>query len=152
MKADTDTDVLMSEINQIRDELSILDETVSTKRLNTIILDALPAEMYSTIKLDFFFKDTRLRLDEFIIGPRDDENDLHHHSERVSVVKSRTLGVGKMVGSQRCQLVSSLVITATNKVTNKGYKRKLETEMKNQESSIMRERRSGVNINKLTVI
>ena len=43
MKPDTDPDVFLSEINQIRDELSVLDETVSTERLTTIILDALPA-------------------------------------------------------------------------------------------------------------
>ena len=52
MKPDTDPDVFMSEINQIRDELGVLDETVSTERLSTIILDALPSEMYSTVKLE----------------------------------------------------------------------------------------------------
>ena len=50
MKPDTDPDVFLSGINQIRDELGVLDETVSTERLNTIIPDALPAEMYSTVK------------------------------------------------------------------------------------------------------
>ena len=44
--------VFLSEINQIRDELGVLDETVSTERLATIILDALPAEMYSIVKLE----------------------------------------------------------------------------------------------------
>ena len=52
MKPDSDSDILMSEINQIRDELGVFDETVSTERLTTIILDALPAEMYSTVKLE----------------------------------------------------------------------------------------------------
>ena len=42
MKPDTDPDVFLSEINQIRDELSVLDETVSTERLTTIML-YLPA-------------------------------------------------------------------------------------------------------------
>ena len=51
VKPDTDPDVLPSEVDQIRDELSVLDETVSMERLTTIILDALPAEMYSTVKL-----------------------------------------------------------------------------------------------------
>ena len=53
MKPDTDPDVFLSEINQIRDELDVLDETISTERLTTtIILDALSAEMYSTVKLE----------------------------------------------------------------------------------------------------
>ena len=51
MQPDTDADVFLSEINQIRDELSTLDETVSTKRLTTLILDVMSAEMYSTVKL-----------------------------------------------------------------------------------------------------
>ena len=52
MKPDTDPDVFLSEINQIRDEFGVLDDTVSTERLTTIVLDALPAEMYSTVKLE----------------------------------------------------------------------------------------------------
>ena len=52
MKPDTDPDVFLSGINQIRDELGVLDETVSTERLNTTIPDALPAEMYSTVKFE----------------------------------------------------------------------------------------------------
>ena len=51
MKVDTDPDVFMSEMNQIRDELSVLDETVSTERLTTTILDALPAEVNSIVQL-----------------------------------------------------------------------------------------------------
>ena len=52
MKPDADPDVFLSEINQIRNELRVLDKTVSTERLTTIILDALPAEMYSTVKFE----------------------------------------------------------------------------------------------------
>ena len=52
MKLDADPDVFLSEINQIRDELGVLDETVSTERLTAILLDALLAEMYSTVKLE----------------------------------------------------------------------------------------------------
>ena len=51
MKADTDPDVFLLEIYQLRDELSDLDELVSNERLTTIIIDALPAEKYSTIKV-----------------------------------------------------------------------------------------------------
>ena len=52
VKPGNDPDVILSEINQIRDELGVLDKTVSTERLTTIILDALPAEMYSTVRLE----------------------------------------------------------------------------------------------------
>ena len=51
MKADTDLDVLLSKTYQLRDGFSNLDEVVSTERLTTIILDALPAERYSNIKI-----------------------------------------------------------------------------------------------------
>ena len=52
MKPDTDPAVSLSEMYQIRDELDVLDETVSTDRLTTIILDALLDEMYSTVQLE----------------------------------------------------------------------------------------------------
>ena len=52
MKPDTDPDVFLSEINQIRDELGVLDEKVLTERLTVVILDALPAKIYSTVKLE----------------------------------------------------------------------------------------------------
>ena len=51
MKPDTDPDVFLSEINQIRDELSVLDKAVSIERLTTRVFDALLAEMYSIVKL-----------------------------------------------------------------------------------------------------
>ena len=81
MKPDTDPDVFLSEINQIRNELGALDKTVSTERLTTKILDALPAEMYSTVKLEVI-RDPDLF--------RTDSTDLRaifiNHSERVVVV------------------------------------------------------------------
>ena len=46
MKSDTDPDVFLSDINQICNELGALDETPSTERMTTTILDALPADMY----------------------------------------------------------------------------------------------------------
>ena len=77
----------LSKINQIRDELGVLDEIISTERLTTIILDALPAEMYSTMKLEAI-RDLDLSLEQiqrmmrtiFIIN----------HSERLSVTKKNT--------------------------------------------------------------
>ena len=51
MKADTDPNIFLSEINQLRNELSALDEVVPPERLTTIILDAFSAEKYSILKL-----------------------------------------------------------------------------------------------------
>ena len=72
MKVGTDPDVSLSEINQVRNELSVLDEAVSTGRLTTTILDASPAKMYSTVKLEAI----QPRL-EFRTDSTNDENDLH---------------------------------------------------------------------------
>ena len=80
MNPDTDPDVFLSEINQIRDELSVLDETVSMERLTTIICDALPAEMYSTVKLE-----TDLSLEQV---QRMMRTSFINHSERFSVTKN----------------------------------------------------------------
>ena len=85
MKPDTDADVFLSEINQIRDELSVLNETVSTERLTTIILHVVPAEMYLTEKHEAI-RDLDLSLEQiqqmmrtiFIIN----------HLKRVSVTKN----------------------------------------------------------------
>ena len=44
--------VFLSKINQMCDEHSVLDETISTERLTAIILEALPVEMYSAVKLE----------------------------------------------------------------------------------------------------
>lgn len=52
MKADTVPDVFLSEINQIRNEFSDLDEVISTEDLTTIMLDAMPVDMYSTINFE----------------------------------------------------------------------------------------------------
>ena len=51
MRSDIDPDVLLSKVFQLRDELDDLGETVIDERLTTIILDALPEEMYSTVKM-----------------------------------------------------------------------------------------------------
>ena len=84
IKPDTDPDVFLSEINQIRDELDVLGETVSTERLTTIILDALPAEMYSTVKLEAI-RDPDLSVEQI---QRVMRTIFINHSERVSVTKT----------------------------------------------------------------
>ena len=116
MEPDTDPDVFLSEINQMRDELGVLDETFSTEHLTIIILDALPAEMYSAVKIKAI-RDLDLSLEQI---ERMMTTIFINHSERVSETKknqSRIVGVVKMVGSQRCQLHLSLVITAKKQVT-----------------------------------
>ena len=50
MRSDVNSDVFLSEVFRLRDELDDLGETVTDERLTTIILDALPEEMYSTVK------------------------------------------------------------------------------------------------------
>ena len=106
MKADSGSDVFLSEINQIRDELSVLDEEVSTGRLATKNLDALPAEMYSTVKLEAI-RDPNMSLEQI---QRMMRTTFINHSERYQLrktiqstkyIKSRIVGVG----SQRCQLL-----------------------------------------------
>ena len=51
MTDDTDPDVFLSEVHQLHDEPSDLGEVVSTARLTSIILDALPVEKYLSIKV-----------------------------------------------------------------------------------------------------
>ena len=83
MKSDTDPDVVLSEINQICNELGALHETISTERLTTIILDALPADMYSTVKLGAI-RDPDLSLEQI---QRMMRTIFINHSERLSVTK-----------------------------------------------------------------
>ena len=49
MRYDIDPDVFISELFQLREELSDLDEVVSNERLTTFILDALPEVRHYTI-------------------------------------------------------------------------------------------------------
>ena len=84
MKPDTDPDVFLPEINQIRDELGVLDEAVSIERLTTITLDALPAGMYSTVKLEVV-RDPDLSLERI---RRILRKIFINHSERLSVTKN----------------------------------------------------------------
>ena len=84
MNADTDPDVCLSEIIRIRDELSDLDEVISTERSTTISLDALPAEMYSTIKLEAI-RDPDLTLEQ--IQRMMMRTIFINHSERLSATR-----------------------------------------------------------------
>ena len=84
MKPDTDPDVFLSEINQVRDELGVLDETVSTEHLTTIILDALPAGMCSTVKIEAI-RDPDLSLEQI---QRMMRTIFINHSESLSVTNN----------------------------------------------------------------
>ena len=84
MKPNTDPDVFLSEINHIRDKFDVLDETVSTERLPTIILDALLAEMYSTAKREAI-RDPDLSLEQI---QRMMRTIFINHSKRLSVTKN----------------------------------------------------------------
>ena len=51
MMSVTDLDMFLSEIFQLRDELIDFGEAVSDERLATVILYALPEEMYSILQM-----------------------------------------------------------------------------------------------------
>ena len=64
MRSDIDPDVVLSEAFQHCDKLD-LGETVTEERLTTILLDALPEEMYSTVKMQSV-RDPDLGLEDII--------------------------------------------------------------------------------------
>ena len=158
MKSDTDPDVFLSEINQIRDELGALNETTSTERLTTIILDALPVDMYSTVKLEAI-RDPDLSLEQIQQMMR---TIFINHSEKLSVtrkiqspigIKGRIIRVGKLLVSQPCQLLSSLVINARKQVTKQeNAKNRRETVRWKSREITRRQRKSGVVTIKQAVI
>ena len=83
MKSDINPDVLLSEVFQLRDELIDLGEAVTDERLTTIILDALPKEIDSRIKMQSI-SNPELGLGN-IIGMM--KTIFINHSERSSVPK-----------------------------------------------------------------
>ena len=99
MKPDTDPDVFLSAINQIRDELGVLDETISTERLTPIILDALPAKMYSTVKLEAI-RDLDLSLEHI---QRMMRTIFINHLERVSGTRKNQGTKKNLESNRRCR-------------------------------------------------
>ena len=83
MRYDIDPDMFLSNVFQLRDKLNDLDEVVTDERLTTIILDALPEEMYSTVKMQSV-KDPELGLEEIVSMTK---TIFINHSERSSVPK-----------------------------------------------------------------
>ena len=65
MRSHIDSDVFLSEVFQLREELSDLSEVISNERLTTIILDALPEERYSTVEVQLI-RDPDVGLEEII--------------------------------------------------------------------------------------
>ena len=111
MKPDTDPDVFLSEIKKYAMNLVFWTKQSQLSARLTIILDALPAEMYSPVKLEAI-QDPDLSLEQI---QRMMRTIFINHSERVSVTKKNQ--DTKKIKSQRCQLFSSLVITAKTQVT-----------------------------------
>ena len=69
MRANTNPDMFLSEVFQLRDELSDLGEVIYNELLTTIVRDALPTEKCATIKIQAI-KDPDLCLEE--IANRDE--------------------------------------------------------------------------------
>ena len=63
MRSDIDPNVFHSEVFQLRDDLSNSRKAFSDERLTTIILDALPKEMYFKVKMQSL-RDPKLGLEE----------------------------------------------------------------------------------------
>ncbi|CAN0410988.1 unnamed protein product, partial [Ascophyllum nodosum] len=51
MRSDIDPNVFLSEVFQLREELDDLGEKITDESLTTIILDVLPEEIYSSVKI-----------------------------------------------------------------------------------------------------
>ena len=86
MRSDFDPDVFLWEVFQLRDELGDLGETDVRLTTIIIILDALPEEMYSTVKMQSV-RDPDLGLEE-IIGMMKTIF-INHSEKRSSVPKSK---------------------------------------------------------------
>ena len=83
MRFDADPNVVLSEVFQLRNELSDLGEVVSNERLTTIILHALSKKKYATIKKQAI-RDPDLCLEELTNMMK---TIFINHSERSSVSK-----------------------------------------------------------------
>ena len=107
MKDDTDTAVFMFKIYQLSDEVRHMDKVVSTGRLTATILNALPAEKYSTRKIqanrdhNFCLVEIRRALKPIF----------NNHSERSSVTKMNQGPYGRSWEKGR-ELTMSSVVTS----------------------------------------
>ena len=124
MRSDIDPDVFLSEVFQLRDELNNLGETVTDERVTTIILDALPEEMYSTVKMQSVnYPDLEL---EEIIGRT--KTVFLNHSKRSSVPRRSKESYRKVRSSgheSRTDYVRESAMTLTcHNCKKPGYKKK----------------------------
>ena len=97
MRSDVDPKVFLSEIFQLRYELDGLGETATDESLTTIILDALPEEMNSTVRTQSV-KDPDLGLEE-IIGMS--KTIFTNHPEKSSVPKRSKASCRKVWSNAR---------------------------------------------------
>ena len=123
-KPDIDPDVFLSKVLQLRDELNDLSETVTYERLTTIILNATPKEMYSTVKMQSV-KYPDLGLEE-IIGMM--KTVFANYSERSSVLKRSQESYRKVRISDREPRIdnvreSTMILTCHN-CKKLGHKKK----------------------------
>ena len=95
-KSDIDPDEFLSETFQLRNELSDLGRMVSDGRLTTIIIDALPEKMYSTVKMQL--RDPKLGLEKIISLTK---TIIINYSERSSVSKRSQESYRKIRNSGR---------------------------------------------------
>ena len=134
-----------------------MNEAVSTERLSTKILDAFPAEMYSTVLLEAI-RDPDLSLEQI---QRRIRTIFINHSERMLNTKNNQ--ESKRYQESNCRgretgTMSTAFITChyCKKLGHKirDCKRRLESEveMENQENSIMGDRKNGIDTIQVMVI
>ena len=92
MRSDIDPDVFLPEVFQLRDDLSHLGGVVYDESLTAIILDALPEDMYSTVRVRSI-RDPNLGLEEIISMMK---TVFIYHYKRSSVLK-RSQGLYRKV-------------------------------------------------------
>ena len=83
MSSDINPHAFISQVVQLRDEFGDLSKIVSNERLTTAILDTLPKEMYSTVKMQSI-RNLDLGIEEIISMTN---TTFINHSERSSVPK-----------------------------------------------------------------
>ena len=97
MRSDISPDVFLSEVFQLRDELDDLGETITDERLTTIILDALPKDMYSIAQIQSV-RDPDLGFEEIISMM---EMIFINYSERSSIPNTSKESYRKVRSSDR---------------------------------------------------
>ena len=112
-KFDANHDVFLSEVLQLRVELSDFGEVVSNERLATITLNALSEEKYSTIELQSI-RDPDLGLEEIISMMK---TIFINHSEKSSVPERSQAPYRKRYDSGRKSTTNSRELAVATVIT-----------------------------------